>query len=216
MNQPYKVINLQYAVPPTRPTWGGQGGVGRYYAAWICRFVSVDPLQFKYPELTPFQYASNRCITGIDMDGLEYISASDAGINPNNISLNTHLNLGDYRIEIRDIIDYNGEIYYDIGLNMFYGEKGWSKNGTENEKVSTNSYASILFPLSQKPINSMLESCEIYNWAAKDGKNQATFNSLRQHGLRKHAGIDLYTDDKQDVVALTFGKVLDITKGFRN
>jgi len=43
----------------------------RYYAAWICRFVSVDPLQFKYPELTPFQYASNRPITMIDLDGEE-------------------------------------------------------------------------------------------------------------------------------------------------
>jgi len=43
----------------------------RYYAAWICRFVSVDPLQFKYPELTPFQYASNRPITMIDIDGGE-------------------------------------------------------------------------------------------------------------------------------------------------
>ena len=43
----------------------------RYYAAWICRFVSVDPLQFKYPELTPFQYASNRPITMIDLDGAE-------------------------------------------------------------------------------------------------------------------------------------------------
>ena len=46
----------------------------RYYAAWICRFVSVDPLQFKYPELTPFQYASNRPITGIDFDGLEFVN----------------------------------------------------------------------------------------------------------------------------------------------
>jgi RHS repeat-associated protein len=45
----------------------------RYYAAWIGRFVSVDPLQFDYPELTPFQYASNRPISGIDLDGLEYI-----------------------------------------------------------------------------------------------------------------------------------------------
>ena len=27
----------------------------RYYAAWICRFVSVDPLQHEYPELTPYQ-----------------------------------------------------------------------------------------------------------------------------------------------------------------
>jgi RHS repeat-associated protein len=43
----------------------------RYYAAWLCRFISVDPLQFEYPELTPFQYASNRPITCIDLDGCE-------------------------------------------------------------------------------------------------------------------------------------------------
>jgi RHS repeat-associated protein len=43
----------------------------RYYAAWLCRFVSVDPLQFKYPELTPFQYASNCPVSYIDLDGLE-------------------------------------------------------------------------------------------------------------------------------------------------
>jgi RHS repeat-associated protein len=47
----------------------------RYYAAWLCRFVSVDPLQFKYPELTPFQYASNRPVTGIDLDGLEFVNS---------------------------------------------------------------------------------------------------------------------------------------------
>jgi uncharacterized protein (TIGR02594 family) len=44
----------------------------RYYAAWICRFVSVDPLQFKYPYYTPYQYASNRCVSGIDLDGAEF------------------------------------------------------------------------------------------------------------------------------------------------
>lgn len=43
----------------------------RYYADWLCRFVSVDPLQFEYPELTPFQYASNNPVTMIDLDGLE-------------------------------------------------------------------------------------------------------------------------------------------------
>ena len=43
----------------------------RYYAAWICRFVSVDPLQFEYPELTPYQYAGNKPITFIDLDGEE-------------------------------------------------------------------------------------------------------------------------------------------------
>jgi RHS repeat-associated protein len=43
----------------------------RYYAQWICRFVSVDPLQHKYPIYTPFQYAGNKPIIAIDIDGLE-------------------------------------------------------------------------------------------------------------------------------------------------
>ena len=43
----------------------------RYYAAWICRFVSCDPLQFEYPHYTPFQYAGNKPITYIDLDGAE-------------------------------------------------------------------------------------------------------------------------------------------------
>jgi len=43
----------------------------RYYAGWLCRFVSVDPLNEKYPELSAYQYASNRPITMIDLDGLE-------------------------------------------------------------------------------------------------------------------------------------------------
>ena len=52
----------------------------RYYADWLCRFVSVDPLQFEYPELTPFQYASNRPITGTDLDGAEFLDANEARI----------------------------------------------------------------------------------------------------------------------------------------
>ena len=43
----------------------------RYYASWIGRFVSVDPLNDDYPELSSYQYASNRPIIAIDLDGLE-------------------------------------------------------------------------------------------------------------------------------------------------
>ncbi len=37
----------------------------------MCRFVSVDPLQHKYSYYTPYQYAGNKPITFIDIDGLE-------------------------------------------------------------------------------------------------------------------------------------------------
>ena len=44
----------------------------RIYNPGLGRFLSVDPLTKKYPELTPYQFASNRPIDGIDRDGLEY------------------------------------------------------------------------------------------------------------------------------------------------
>jgi RHS repeat-associated protein len=44
----------------------------RIYDPRLVRFKSVDPLTNGYPELTPYQFASNRPIDGIDLDGLEY------------------------------------------------------------------------------------------------------------------------------------------------
>ena len=43
----------------------------RYYTSWTGRFVSVDSLQDSFLMLTPYQYASNKPITMIDIDGQE-------------------------------------------------------------------------------------------------------------------------------------------------
>lgn len=43
----------------------------RIYNPTIAKFLSVDPLTKKYPELTPYQFASNTPIQAIDLDGLE-------------------------------------------------------------------------------------------------------------------------------------------------
>ena len=43
----------------------------RIYDKQLGRFKSIDPLTIKYPELTPFQFASNTPIQAIDLDGLE-------------------------------------------------------------------------------------------------------------------------------------------------
>jgi len=45
----------------------------RIYDPRIGRFLSVDPLQKQYPELTPYQFASNTPIQAIDLDGLEKV-----------------------------------------------------------------------------------------------------------------------------------------------
>jgi hypothetical protein len=43
----------------------------RIYDPRVGRFLSVDPITRQYPELTPYQYASNSPIFNIDLDGLE-------------------------------------------------------------------------------------------------------------------------------------------------
>jgi len=51
---------------------GGQQDYGmRIYDPRIGRFLSTDPITSKYPELTPYQFASNIPIRAIDLDGLE-------------------------------------------------------------------------------------------------------------------------------------------------
>jgi len=51
---------------------GNQQDYGmRIYDPRVGRFLSVDPLTTKYPELTPYQFASNSPITFIDLDGEE-------------------------------------------------------------------------------------------------------------------------------------------------
>jgi RHS repeat-associated protein len=44
----------------------------RIYNTRLGKFLSVDPLTKSYPMLTPYQFASNRPIDGIDLDGLEW------------------------------------------------------------------------------------------------------------------------------------------------
>ena len=51
---------------------GGQDYGMRIYDGRLGRFLSVDPLTDDYPELTPYQFASDRPIDGIDLDGLEF------------------------------------------------------------------------------------------------------------------------------------------------
>ncbi|PJJ79983.1 RHS repeat-associated core domain-containing protein [Mucilaginibacter auburnensis] len=52
---------------------GNQQDYGmRIYDPRVARFLSTDPIAKSYPELTPYQFASNRPIDGIDLDGLEW------------------------------------------------------------------------------------------------------------------------------------------------
>lgn len=42
----------------------------RYYSAWCCRFVSIDPLAADYSHLSPYNYAGNKPINARDINGM--------------------------------------------------------------------------------------------------------------------------------------------------
>jgi RHS repeat-associated protein len=68
---------------------GNQQDYGmRIYDPRLGKFLSVDPITKKYPELTPYQFASNRPIDGIDMDGLEYVKRIHT-VNPQGLVIST-------------------------------------------------------------------------------------------------------------------------------
>ena len=56
---------------------GNQQDYGmRIYDPRIGKFLSVDPITYQYPELTPYQFASNSPIQGVDFDGLELVNSN--------------------------------------------------------------------------------------------------------------------------------------------
>ena len=60
---------------------GNQQDYGfRIYDPRLGKFLSVDPITKEYPELTPYQFASNKPIAGVDLDGLEFKSSIKNGV----------------------------------------------------------------------------------------------------------------------------------------
>ncbi|MBS1736098.1 MAG: hypothetical protein JSS98_05760 [Bacteroidetes bacterium] len=60
---------------------GNQQDYGmRIYYPRLGRFLSVDPIVKSYPSLSPYQFASNRPIDGVDMNGQEYLNSSESKI----------------------------------------------------------------------------------------------------------------------------------------
>jgi len=99
---------------------GSQQDYGmRIYDTRVGKFLSVDPVAAKYPYLTPYQFASNSPVSGIDLDGLEYLTAvynvtvknghnkvTSDYIWYNNLTHNEHGNLGlgaNYQIKVSNL-----------------------------------------------------------------------------------------------------------------
>ncbi|NJC26609.1 RHS repeat domain-containing protein [Neolewinella antarctica] len=105
----------------------------RIYNPGIARFLSVDPLMKIYPMLTPYQFASNRPIDGIDLDGLEYFDSDEAMIN---------MTFGGASLKLSHVSNSTANYYRQSGLNI----------DTENNTIGMNASLSISDATSIKAI----------------------------------------------------------------
>jgi RHS repeat-associated protein len=111
----------------------GMGGGGstydygfRIYNPALARFLSVDPLTKSYPWYTPYQFAGNKPISHIDLDGLE-----EANVKTQTFSIKPELQPGD-----ETTID--GQKYKVVSMTMinvsyFYSdhEGAWDQAGKD-------------------------------------------------------------------------------------
>ena len=71
--------------------------------AWTCRFISVDPLASDYPFYTPYNYAGNKPINKIDIDGMQEEGAETA---PTNV-VKINGSVEETRYEVRNNLPVN-------------------------------------------------------------------------------------------------------------
>ena len=99
----------------------------RYYNAWTCRFINIDPLAAKYPFYTPYQYAGNKPINFIDLDGAEPDGGTTQGGGSNNIQHGvngSNVPLPENGKE-GDTFNHNGQNY------EYFKEGGWIRSEPE-------------------------------------------------------------------------------------
>ena len=73
------------------------------------RFLSIDPLTASYPHNSPYAFAENRVIDGIELEGLEWQPTDDKG---NNVATNAN-NISDYKWSGYETAgyEYNNTVY---------------------------------------------------------------------------------------------------------
>ncbi len=110
----------------------------RYYNADIARWVSVDPMNGKYPSLTPYNYAASNPISFVDPNGLDVVYFDDQGNEINRMA-------SDKRFEtyVRVAEGTSGSVSSEVsGVNGSFMQAAMPKAipGYEDAKYQTYDY----------------------------------------------------------------------------
>ena len=86
----------------------------RVYNPRIARFLSVDPLTSSYPWYTPYQFAGNKPIANIDLDGLEETSYTRYLDKVYSNPTTAHAHNVESRAQAKAFLNWTGKVFYGI------------------------------------------------------------------------------------------------------
>jgi RHS repeat-associated protein len=132
---------------------GGKGNSLNYtfrmHDPRVGRFLSLDPLSLQYPHNSPYAFAENRVIDGVELEGLEYYDADDClieikhgitQIKVENLSNPSQLALSEPRLDSRGVPtgvrDWSGDVILGTSINVQTTQKA---NQTSMQVVKTYS-----------------------------------------------------------------------------
>lgn len=129
----------------------------RIYNAGFGKFLRVDPLTSSYPELTPYQFASNRPIDGVDLDGLEYLSINHPAFANKTRTGHGFFNFlsgcnqkptaGEILRKAYESsyskITIAGSQYYDVGRHLYYDGSNLNSTGTRRQQATEASQVGL-------------------------------------------------------------------------
>ncbi len=194
----------------------------RIYDPRTGKFLSVDPIAKEYPELTPYQYASNRPIESVDKDGEERVSYQ--------FSANFAVNFSDQGPRFRVSTSAGVGITYGAvqaaattSLNIYNGGLGTAGKSSQAQfDVSGGGYLTLgggsFRASSVKTINNKTESPIENEYAASITMGNAwTYSSATNRGNKQlffnfktgPVTVDYHNDDrlfnKGSIIAKLFG-----------
>lgn len=112
----------------------------RYYAAWTCRFISIDKLAKDYMYLSPYNYANNNPINDYDIDGnQDNESKKDSPPNQNNNTGNLVIVIrkeGDPDLDSKQLKDYASG-WDVVQVKDFSEAKEWIKSNYQVDGKAT-------------------------------------------------------------------------------
>ena len=169
---------------------GNQQDYGmRIYDPRLGKFLSVDPLTQKYPYLTPYQFASNSPISGIDLDGLEFFFYAKTMGNNGLPSLKVSS-----IYDVKNSIDVKARIVADVS-----GTMTWYLNGYPIVTLPYNHTLDLEFNASID--YSLLGVRENFVWYKGDYRRVPSIASLPDFDDPIWETFDTWDEYRQDLIA---------------